>query len=71
MKQFFKHTLMACMTFAATTATAAEWTKPVPAASEVVSGTNYYLYNEGYSMFMNEGEAWGTQAIVAKEGLAA
>lgn len=71
MKQFFKHTLMACMTFAATTATAAEWTKPVPAASEVASGTTYYLYNEGYSMFINQGEAWGTQAIVAKEGLAA
>ncbi len=52
----------------------AQWTQPIPTASElkVSEGTDtvvYYLYNRDAKSFFTEGNAWGTQASVGKEGL--
>ncbi|MCD8236470.1 MAG: hypothetical protein LUD00_07410 [Prevotellaceae bacterium] len=52
----------------------AQWTQPVPTASElkVSEGTDtvvYYLYNRDAKAFFTEGNQWGTQASVGKEGL--
>lgn len=71
MRHLFKQLLAGTFALAGATIQAAEWKVPVPAASEPESGSVYYLYNVGYSMFVNQGEAWDTQAIVSKQGMAA
>lgn len=45
------------------------WTKPVPEFSSLVVGEVYYFYNTGSDLFFTQGNAWGTQASVGKQGL--
>jgi hypothetical protein len=45
-------------------------TRPVPVAQTKFNlNTTYYLYNVGRGMFVNKGEAWGTQAILSHQGM--
>ena len=45
-------------------------TRPVPVAQTTFNlNTTYYLYNVGRGMFVNKGEAWGTQAILSHQGM--
>lgn len=45
-------------------------TRPVPVAQTTFNlNTTYYLYNVGRGMFVNKGEAWGTQAILSNQGM--
>ncbi len=58
----------------ASTSIMAQWVQPTPTASElkVSEGTDtivYYLYNKDAKMFFTEGNSWGTQASIGKEGL--
>ena len=43
------------------------WQKPAAAAMEL--DVEYYFYNVGSELFFTQGNAWGTQASVGKEGL--
>ena len=54
-----------------TTLTAAgQWVKPtVESKGDFVVGDTVYLYNTGAQMFLTQGNAYGTQASVADEGL--
>lgn len=48
----------------------AQWTKPtVVATSDSILDNAFYLYNIGTQMFLTHGNAYGTQASVADEGL--
>ena len=55
--------------FVAVALSAQGWVKPVPAASEMQYDEVYYLYNKDAGAFFTEGNAWGTQASYAAEGL--
>lgn len=70
MKQFFRFAavaLLAAMT--GTIAKAGEWTVPAPAFSPLAVGDTIYIYNVGQKQFINKGESWGTQAVVADAGM--
>lgn len=48
----------------------AQWVKPtIEKTSDVIVGDTMYLYNTGTKMFLNQGNAYGTQASLAEEGL--
>ena len=40
-----------------------------PRLSAPVAGTTGYIYNVATRRYLNRGEAWGTQAVVARQGL--
>lgn len=43
---------------------------PIPVTQKTfVVGNNYYIYNVGRGMFVNKGEAWGTQATLGYQGM--
>ena len=44
-------------------------TKPQPAFAKLDPSKKVYVYNVGQSMFLNRGEAYGTQSVVANTGL--
>lgn len=43
-------------------------TLQTPAYAEPQANTNYYIYNVGLNNYITKGEAYGTQAIVGKDG---
>ena len=48
----------------------AQWTKPtIETKGDIAVDDVVYLYNEGAQMFLTQGNAYGTQASVAEEGL--
>ncbi len=42
---------------------------PMPKGQELQTGVEYYVLNVGTGLFLNAGEAWGDQAVVAESGL--
>lgn len=43
----------------------AQWTKPVPKATDMTPGDTLYLYNVGIAQFYAQGNDWGTRASVS------
>lgn len=75
-----KKSLLLLVSLLVSVASFAQWTKPVPKATDTFKyserkGDNagdtvvYYLYNKDAGAFLNQGNAWGTQATIANKGL--
>ena len=67
-----KRFLLTVTAIASTLMASAQWTKPTIEPndmSEMAVGEVMYLYNTGTRMFLNQGNANGTQASLADEGL--
>jgi len=73
MKQKFRMMIVAAAALFTSVSASADWTLPEPtgvALEEITLDTDtFYLYNVGMGMYYNQGEAWGTQAIVKETGL--
>lgn len=66
MKQIFRSLTLAVMALVSGSAFAGDWSIPTPAFQELASGDTVYVYNVGQQAFFNQGEAWGTEAVVSK-----
>lgn len=65
-----KSILLTVAMLVTTLTAAAQWMKPtVESKGDFVVGDTVYLYNTGAQMFLTQGNAYGTQASVADEGL--
>lgn len=69
MKHFFRFATLLLLA-ALTSIEVSAQDKPVPTAQEDFElGVPYYIYNVGQGMFINKGEAWGTQATLNEKGM--
>lgn len=68
MKQFFRFAAAAAVAAMTSFTAFAQWTQPVPDYTPIVTEDTVYIYNVGTGKFLNKGEAWGTQAVVADQG---
>lgn len=68
MKQFFRFAAAAVVAVMTSFTAWAQWTQPVPEYTPLVTEDTVYIYNVGTGRFLNQGEAWGTQAVVAATG---
>lgn len=75
-----KKSLLLLASLLVSVASFAQWTKPVPKATDSYKysvkadslqgdTTIYYLYNKDAQAFFNQGNAWGTQATIKNRGL--
>lgn len=71
MKHFFRFaSLLLLAALTSIEAMAQERMRPIPNAQKSFEvGVPYYIYNVGRGMFVNKGEAWGTQATLGYEGM--
>ena len=70
MKHFIYYALLSFATLLNVEVMAQERIRPIPNAQKTFElNTPYYLYNVGRGMFVNKGEAWGTQATLSHQGM--
>lgn len=71
MKHFFRFaSLLLLAALTSIEAMAQERIRPIPNAQKTFElNTPYYIYNVGRGMFINKGEAWGTQATLGYQGM--
>ena len=65
MKRIYRFAALLLFSVISSVSAFADWTLPVPKASALTTTDSVYIYNVGTSKFVNQGQAWGTQVIVA------